>query len=71
MESSDDEKPHKVKAKGTAVEVWNGLAKHTSGGLTKSDLTQNKRGKIVSKKRQAAALKMIKEGKLKPIQKSK
>ena len=35
---------------GTKEEVWNGLAKHTSGGLKKSDLMQNKRGKIISKK---------------------
>ena len=39
------------------LEVWKGLRKKTSGGLTKSMLTRNKRGKIVSKKKsdQAAA----------------
>ena len=38
-------------------EVWNGVRKRTSGGLTKSQLTKNKRGKIVSRKksRQAAS----------------
>ena len=39
------------------LEVWKGLRKKTSGGLTKSMLTRNKRGKIGSKKKadQAAA----------------
>ena len=38
-------------------EVWDGLRDKTPGGLTKSDLIINKRGKIVSKARQAAAKK--------------
>ena len=33
------------------LEVWKGLRKKTSGGLTKSMLTRNKRGKIVSKRK--------------------
>ena len=33
--------------------VWNGEKKRTSGGLTKSDLTKNRHGKIVSKKKSA------------------
>ena len=39
-----------VKAVGSRAEVWHGNAKHTSGGLTKSQLKKNKHGKIVSKK---------------------
>ena len=36
-------------------EVWRGLRERTSGGLTKSMLTKNKRGKIVSKKKSEQA----------------
>ena len=36
-------------------EVWRGLREKTSGGLTKSMLTKNKRGKIVSKKKSEQA----------------
>lgn len=36
---------------GTKAEVWNGVAKRTSGGLKKEDLTLNKSNKVVSKKR--------------------
>ena len=39
-----------MKTIGSRIEVWNGLAKKTSGGLLKKDLKKNKRGKIVSKK---------------------
>ena len=35
---------------GNKNEVWQDLAHKTAGGLTKSDLTLNKRGKVVSKK---------------------
>ena len=35
---------------GTRSEVWNGTKQKTRGGLTKSDLMQNGRGKIISKK---------------------
>ena len=42
---------------GTKSDVWKGLAKQTSGGLRKTDLIQNKRGKIVSKKLSALAKK--------------
>ncbi len=44
---------------GSAVQVWNGTAKHTSGGLTKKDLMRHK-GRIVSKRKHAAGLKAIK-----------
>jgi len=36
-------------------EVWRGVRKTTSGGLTKEMLTKNKRGKIVSKKKSEQA----------------
>lgn len=36
-------------------EVWRGIRKKTSGGLTKEHLTKNKRGKIVSKKKSMQA----------------
>lgn len=39
---------------GSKRQVWNGTAKHTSGGLKKSDLMMNKRDRIVSKKQHAA-----------------
>ena len=35
---------------GTRAEVYHGNAKHTTGGLVKSDLKLNKRGEIVSVK---------------------
>ena len=38
------------------MSVWHGNAIRTPGGLTKSDLMINKRGKIVSKKRHFNAL---------------
>ena len=37
------------------LEVWKGTRAKTSGGLRKSDLTKNKRGKIVSKKKSQQA----------------
>lgn len=43
--------PGKVKAVGTKAKVMNGTAKHTSGGLTASDLKYNAQGRIVSKKK--------------------
>ena len=39
-----------MKATGSRAEVFHETAKHTSGGLTKDDLIQNKQGRIVSKK---------------------
>ena len=39
------------------LEVWRGDRKRTSGGLRKSDLTKNARGKIVSKKKSVQASK--------------
>ena len=45
----------KEKAVGSRAEVWHGHAKHTSGGLTKSNLFKNKHGRIVSKKKYHSA----------------
>lgn len=50
----------KVPAVGSHAQVWNGSAKHTSGGLTKSDLMKNKHGRIVSKKKHALGKKSLK-----------
>ncbi len=55
-----------IKTKGSKIEVWNGNAKKTSGGLTKSDLVKNKRGKIVSKRKQLAGIQAFKRNKLSP-----
>jgi hypothetical protein len=46
---------------GSRRQVFNGFAKHTSGGLTKTDLKQNKHGCIVSK---ALSMKARKEKRL-------
>ncbi len=50
-----------AKAVGTKAEVWHGTARHTSGGLTKKDLVKTKRGRIVSRRKQAAGKKAIKK----------
>ena len=50
----------KMPAKGTKAQVFHGTAKHTSGGLHKSDLMKTKNGRIVSKKKHAAGKKAIK-----------
>jgi hypothetical protein len=42
---------------GTRAQVWHGTAKKTSGGLTKSDLMQNKAGRIVSRAKHNTAKK--------------
>jgi hypothetical protein len=47
-------------AVGSKAQVFHGSAKHTSGGLVKSDLVQNKHGRIVSRKKQAAGRKALK-----------
>jgi hypothetical protein len=48
-----------VPAVGSKVQVWNGTAKHTAGGLVKKDLMRHK-NRIVSKKKHAAGKKAIK-----------
>jgi len=45
-----------IPAVGSRVQVMNGNAKHTSGGLTKKDLMMHK-GRIVSRKAHAAGKK--------------
>jgi len=50
---------------GTRAQVWHGTAYKTSGGLTKSDLMQNKAGRIVSKAKHATAkreMRLVKAG---------
>jgi hypothetical protein len=42
---------------GSKAQVFHGTAKHTKGGLTRQDLIQNKRGKIVSRKQAEAGKK--------------
>ena len=44
-----------MKATGSRRKVWNGTAQKTPGGQTRKDLTQNKYGRIVSRKRAARA----------------
>jgi hypothetical protein len=43
---------------GSRAQVHHGTAHHTPGGLTKSHIMMNKRGRIVSKKKHASAKKM-------------
>lgn len=45
---------------GSKLKVYHGTASRTAGGLTKADLVMNKRGRIVSKKQQAAGRKAFK-----------
>ena len=40
---------------GTRAQVWHGTVYKTTGGLTKSDLLQNKAGRIVSRAKHATA----------------
>ncbi len=49
---------------GSMRRVWSGTADRTKGGLTKKDLTQNKSGKIVSKKKYALSKKNFKNSAL-------
>ena len=42
---------------GTRAQVWHGTAYKTNGGLKKSDLFQNKNGRIVSKAKHTTAKK--------------
>jgi hypothetical protein len=50
---------------GTRAQVWHGTAYKTTGGLTKSNILQNKNGRIVSRSKHASAKKekrLIKAG---------
>merc|ERR1719410_543960 len=54
--ASKPRKPKRVTKKmqtGSMRQVWNGSKTYTKGGLTKSNLMLNKRGKVVSKKTHA------------------
>ena len=51
---------HAKKTVGSRAEVWHGVARHTSGGLTRADLMKNKHGRIVSIKKSRAGKKSIK-----------
>lgn len=51
----------KIPAVGSKLQVWNGNAKHTSGGLTRKDLMRTKKGRIVSKRKHAAGKKALKQ----------
>ena len=51
----------KMMTVGSKSQVYHGTAKHTSGGLTKSDLMKTKKGRIVSKRKHAAGKKAIKK----------
>jgi len=44
-----------VQRVGSRAQVYHGSARHTSGGLSRSDLKKNKQGKIVSKRRSTLA----------------
>ena len=48
-----------VPAVGTKAQVFHGTAKHTSGGLTRKDLMKNKKGRIVSRRKNAAGKKAL------------
>jgi hypothetical protein len=50
----------KIPAVGSKAQVFHGKAKHTSGGLTRKDLMQTKKGRIVSRKKHAAGKKALK-----------
>ena len=62
-----------VKKYGSRLEVWRGRAQRTRGELRKKDLTLNRNGKIVSKKKSIAAKKSSPLGSLlsDPIRKRK
>lgn len=45
---------------GSKAQVWHGTAKHTTGGLTKSNLMKNKHGRIVSRRKHTLGKKSIK-----------
>lgn len=49
-----------IPAVGSKAQVFHGTAKHTSGGLTKKDLVQNKHGRIVSRRKMMAGKKALK-----------
>lgn len=60
MNSNQNKDKNKILNIGSKRQVWNGSALKTSGGLKKSDLMQNKHGKVVSIKQYNAGLKATK-----------
>jgi hypothetical protein len=50
----------KMPAVGSKAQVFHGTARHTSGGLVKKDLVQNKHGRIVSRRKMALGKKALK-----------
>ncbi len=58
----EEEKFFKMKI-GSKLQVWNGTARRTSGGLKKSDLLKNVRGRIVSRKQMEAGKKAFQKNK--------
>jgi hypothetical protein len=44
---------------GSRAQVMHGTARQTAGGLRKDDLVRNKRGRIVSRKRQTHGLRLL------------
>lgn len=50
----------KMPAVGSKAQVFHGTARHTSGGLTRKDLVQNKHGRIVSRRKMALGKKALK-----------
>ena len=63
-------KDHCIETVGSRAKVYHGNAKKTTGGLTKSDLTMNSRGDIVSKRKQELGYRLYRkyEAELKPYQ---
>lgn len=60
MATRTTRKVKKMPAVGSKLQVWNGNANHTSGGLQKKDLMRTKRGRIVSRKKHALGRKSLK-----------
>merc|ERR1712179_223880 len=54
-------KPKKKSVVGTKLQVFRGTKLRTVGGLTKKDLTKNKRGKVVSIKQSKTSTKRAKQ----------
>lgn len=52
-----------MKKVGSKLEVWRGKAEHTAGGLRKSGLMKNKRGRIVSIKQHKAGIQRFAQNK--------
>ena len=50
----------RVRVRGSRRQVWNGSRQKTMSGLSKSDFTTNKNGRLVSKKRSAHGARQFK-----------